>query len=149
MGPEGEIEFGEFWRSIRHNPGQPGPAIAAWAKLSREDRSAIGALIGPDGLDLGGVWAATWLKARMWTQAPVRSRMDDALDALRRYADGADSAPNAEAARAARIEMLQPYSERWHAERARKIAAGEGVKFMDARARDGKPWQVRRDVGSA
>jgi hypothetical protein len=38
---------------------------------------------------------------------------------------------------------LAPYSAEWHAERGRRIAAGLGVRFMDAQASEGKSWTVK------
>jgi hypothetical protein len=45
--------------------------------------------------------------------------------------------------RTQRVE-LEPYSEEWNAELARKRAAGERTNFMEERAREGKYWEVER-----
>lgn len=127
--PETEITFDEFWKSIRHNPGKAGPALAAWRKVSCDDRSAISSLIGPSGIDLDGMWAAVWLAQRRWEFAPLTSRPA--------FGDWIGEAP------LHRIIYLKPYSAEWMAERERKLAAGESVKFMDTCARGGLEWEVR------
>ena len=45
--------------------------------------------------------------------------------------------------------LLAPYSDEWKAERARKIAAGESVRFMDHEAAKGSSWAVRDGDGAA
>lgn len=130
--PASEITFDEFWKAIRHDPGGTGPALAAWRKLSRDDRAAIGALIGPQGIDLDGMWAAVWLAQRRWEAAPLKSARNEwraACDELRAFVQ--------------RTVHLEPHSIEWSAERARKIAAGEPVTLMDTWARDGRGWTVR------
>jgi hypothetical protein len=47
--------------------------------------------------------------------------------------------PSSPAARRA-VQLLEPYTLEWHAERNRRIAAGMKVKFMDRCAEDKTPW---------
>jgi hypothetical protein len=132
LGPEGEIGFQEFWTAIRQNPGQLGPALARWRTLSRTDRLAISNLIGPDGIDLQNVWAAVWLRERLWEQPRLRSGRDQ--DWMRAAAK----------LRAATVTVnLEPHSDEWTAERNRRLAAGESIKLMDTWAAEGRPWGVR------
>ena len=119
-----EPSFDEFWRAIRHDPGQPGPAMAAWHRLSRNDRRAIDNLIGPHGIDLDGMWAAVWLAQRRWESAPLTRR---------RQTDAAEI----------RVIELKPGSPEWTAERDRKLAAGESVALIDSQASQGRGWSVR------
>src|SRR5262249_39737801 len=66
-----EITFDQFWKAIVGDAGEPGPAQAAWTKLTKDDRQKIFNLIGPQGLSLDGMWACTWLKAKRWKSAPL------------------------------------------------------------------------------
>ena len=106
-----EVTFDDFVKSIRHAPGRLGPALAVWNKLTWNDRKAIGNLLGQRGIDLDGMHASVWLKARRWECAPLTSRhsADDfaeALAAMPRH----------------RIVDLKPYSAEWTAERKRRSA---------------------------
>ena len=136
LGPEGEITFEEFWKALRHDePGPTGPALAHWRKLSADDRRAIGALIGPNGLDLDRMWATTWLADRRWERQRLRSRsLMDAVDAMGDRLSGLKRTHSV---------ILKPYSTEWNAERTRKIEAGEIVKLMDTWAREGRGWEMR------
>jgi hypothetical protein len=131
LGPEGDLTFDDFWKAIRTQPGNAGAALAAWRKLSINDRRAIGHLIGPHGIELDGIWACTWLKDRRWEAARLNSRSSwtEALDELKAF-------------NRRRPSDLKPYSAEWNAERNRKVAAGEPVKLMDAWARDGRGWTI-------
>jgi hypothetical protein len=136
--PESEITFDEFWKAIRREPGKTGPALAAWRKLSRDDRRAISDLIGPNGIDMDGMWAAVWLAQRRWECAPLKSSRSEwqaAHDELHAFVNRT-------------IVDLKPYSTEWTAERDRRIAAGESVKLMDTWARDGRGWACRSSAAS-
>lgn len=127
-----EPTFETFWHSLKDNPGSPGAALAAWRKLSAEDRQAIDNLIGPHGIDLEGVWACTWLNARRWESGPLRRR-------------------RAEAAERPRLFVLKPNSPEWRAERQRLVEAGEptAVSMMDAFCEQNRAWTVRGGVTAA
>jgi hypothetical protein len=49
--------------------GPRGPALAQWNKLSVEDRLAVGSFANVAGIDTGGAWFSTWLKARGWEES--------------------------------------------------------------------------------
>lgn len=134
--PETEATFDNFVKSIRHAPGRLGPALAIWNNLTLDDRRAIGNLLGPRGIDLDGMHASVWLKARRWECAPLTSRRSadeiaEALAAMPRH----------------HIVDLKPYSAEWTAERKRKVAVGEPVELMDTWALVGRCWSVRAYFG--
>ncbi len=124
LGPGGDVTFNEFWKALREQPGPTGPALARWRKLARDERRAIGNLIGPQGIDLDGMWAVTWLANRRWERERLRSTSILAVTERR-------------------VVDLKPYSVEWTAERNRKLAAGESVKLMETWAMDGRGWTVQ------
>jgi hypothetical protein len=132
LGPEGDLTFDDFWKAIRSQPGNAGAALAAWRKLSIEDRRAIRQRIGPQGIELDGMWAVTWLKDRRWEASRLTGRCGwtEALDELKAF-------------NRRHMIDLEPYSVEWTAERNRMIAAGESVKLMDTWAKSGRGWTVR------
>jgi hypothetical protein len=108
--------FEVFWNCCTEPRGKVGPARAAWMKLTDDDHEKIGKLVfGHRLVDTAGCWVATWLKARGW-EAPAPPR----------------------------TVILDPYSDEWQRERARRIAASESVAFMDSQASAGKGWTVTR-----
>lgn len=130
FGPQGEPTFDEFWKVLTDNPGPSGPAIAQWRKLSRDDKLAIGRLMGPQGLGLDGMWATTWLADRRFERQRLHpqggSRITVAVDRL-----------------IAQLENLEPYSPEWNDERSRKLAAGQSIALMDSWALEGRSWTRR------
>lgn len=128
----GEPTFETFWHSLQGNPGSSGAALAAWRKLSAEDRQAIDNLIGPHGIDLEGVWACTWLNARRWESGSLRRR-------------------RVEAAERPRFSILKPDSPEWRAERQRLVEAGEAVavSMMDEFCAQNRSWTVRSGITAA
>lgn len=121
--PSVTVTFDQFWQAITHDPGEPGPALSAWGKLSRVDRRKIADLIGPHGLDLDGAWASVWLKQRRFDAEPLRRR---------RASTSAD-------ATAKTYKPISPGTPEWIAERARQSAAGNAarVRSMDESAETG------------
>jgi hypothetical protein len=110
--------FEVFWACCTEPRGPVGPARAAWMKLSDLDREEIGKLVfGHHLVEASGVWVCTWLKSRGWEAPPP--------------------AP-------ARMVVLDPYSDEWKRERARLIATGQSVTFMDSQAVAGKGWTTRQ-----
>jgi hypothetical protein len=134
--PEGDVTFEQFWQSISGNPGKLGPALAAWSRLTTEERWQISKLIGPQGIDLQNTWAAVWLKNRVW-QTSIKTKETRWREAQQEFSDAVDAmqGPTVD---------LQPHSPEWQAERARRVAAGEDVRWMDKQAAEGKGWTVRR-----
>jgi hypothetical protein len=130
--PESEITFDKFIRAIRGSPGRLGPACSIWSKLTRNERAAISNRVGRNGIDLDGMHASVWLKTRRWEAEPLALQCEDLAAALCSVmAQG-------------HVHELKPHSAEWNAERARKVAAGESVMFMDERATQGFAWGVRR-----
>jgi hypothetical protein len=84
------MTFNEFW-AASGCVGKSGPAFAAWQKLTREDRRAIGDFAARNGgkIDTDGLWAGNWLQGRRW-EAPrlqrPKSRAEEIEEAVARAA---------------------------------------------------------------
>jgi hypothetical protein len=140
--------------------------MAAWNKLDRMDRRSIAEIILRDGsIETGGTWASTWLNTRAWelpaatvtgsrdTRAPRPGSREDRQErtanarrelreaAYRHDADAEDREVAAMRKNArSGPPMLVPYSDEWHAERARRVARSEPTHLMDDWAKRGMGW---------
>jgi hypothetical protein len=108
-------------------------ALPGWieATCSDDDVQPIDVLLGVTGA-LPSLNGTTLSTLRYFDRAVVR-----ASDARRRDLPSGDGG----------YVLLKPYSDEWHAERTRKIAAGESIKFMDAQADAGGSWAAERKGG--
>lgn len=126
----GSMSFQEFWLAAGKR-GTEGFARAEWRKLSAADKAAISDRLQRDGhLLVRNLWAGTWLRDRVWEEAPPPkpdTPFDCDLSARPIY------------------QHVQPGSDLWRAERERLRAAGFSlmVKLMDDRAAAGEGWTVQ------
>jgi hypothetical protein len=124
----GVISFQEFWLAAGRK-GHEGFARGEWRKLSASDKAAISDRLQRDGrLSLRNLWAGTWLRDRVWDEAPL-PEPETCCDFSRRTFP----------------QHAEPGSALWRAERERLRAAGHGsmVKLMDEFAVAGKGWTVQ------